>query len=157
MAVGASPATAKGGVLEVEPSDVAGVELDSAVAVARAASGFIDHDRARFGSDHKTVGADEAGKGAHDLACAAADIEQQGTELGSEQLGRDCSQALDGGQRSLLVQRGDQRRSLGCGIDAAEAAEGRAFGNRHCRVALMIHAAESNSTPLGAVFTRPPL
>ena len=100
----------EGGVVEVESRDVAGAELDRKVCVAGPASRFVEHRRARFDTDDRAVGADEASQGAHDLTGAAADVEQPVPEPGPEQLRRGGSQPLDGGQRRLLVQRGDRAR-----------------------------------------------
>jgi hypothetical protein len=90
----------EGGVLEFEPGDVAGVELGPEGAVTGPAARFVEHRRARFDSDDRAVGADGAGEGAHDVAGAAADVEQPIPESGSEQLGRGGPQPLDGGQRA---------------------------------------------------------
>jgi hypothetical protein len=74
--------------IEVESCDVAGAELDVKGVLGGPASCFVEHRRARFDPDDRAVGADEAGQGAHDLAGTAADVEQPGSEPGSQQLRR---------------------------------------------------------------------
>ena len=143
--------TVEGGVVEVESLDVTG-PWNSTWSDARAgpASRFVEHRGARFDPDDGAVGADEAGEGAHDLARAAADVEQPGSEPGPQQLGGGGPQPLDGGQRCLLVQRRDQRGGLGVGVDVAEARRG--WPLRRCVTAgsaRMVQAADSNSTPSG--------
>ena len=90
---------------------------------------------------------DASGEGAGDVAGAAADVDEVVAEAGAEQLGGSGAQALDGGDRRLFVQRRDQGRRAGVGVDGAEAAERGRADTVMAGWRVMVQAAEPNTTP----------
>jgi hypothetical protein len=65
----------------------------------------------------RAVWADAAGEGAGDVAGAAADVHDSVIEADAEQLGGGRPEPLDGRHRCLLVERCDEDRGVGVGVD----------------------------------------
>lgn len=109
------------GVGDVEVGDIAKAELDGECGGAGPPSGFGEHRLAGLDAEDGTFRPDPPDEGTGDVAGAAAHVDETMTEAGAEQLTGGGAKPLDGRDRRLFVECGDQGRGLRFGVDGAEA------------------------------------